>query len=385
MGGTSNGLARFDGLRFTTFRSGDTPGLRSNRILCLYEDAYGALWIGTDGGGLACYHSGQFTALGSEEGLSSDTVLCLGEDAAGRLWVGTDSGLNLHEAGRFTTFFKPDGLPDDRVTAICQPIGLPLLISTRQKLCQYRREALAAFEAPLSPGVQTNLTCLREDHTGRLWMGGETGLCRLPAAGTNDAGPQLQVQPKAVLALVERKYHEMWFGTGFGELGRVVTDESTLRAEVIWRSQLSVTALCEDREGNLWVGTGGEGLRRIKHRRLRLVPWPEAQAASGAPCLFLTPQGELRLVGGDKNLYAWQDGAFVSRNHLPLPDGVGIQTVCQTRAGEIWVGTSRDGLFKCGAGELQQFSERAGISDVRSRCCVETGPGDSGSEPVMAG
>ena len=85
--GTSNGLARFDGVRFTTFRSPDTPGLRSNRILCLYEDAYGALWIGTDGGGLTCYHSGQFTALGSEQGLSSDTVLCLGEDDAGRLWV----------------------------------------------------------------------------------------------------------------------------------------------------------------------------------------------------------------------------------------------------------------------------------------------------------
>jgi ligand-binding sensor domain-containing protein len=361
--GTSNGLARFDGLRFTIFRSADTLGLRSNRILCLYEDAYGALWIGTDGGGLACYHSGHFTALGSEEGLSSDTVLCLGEDEARRLWVGTDSGLNLQEAGRFTTFFKTDGLPDDRVTAICQPIGLPLLISTRHRLCQYRREALAAFEAPLSPGAQTNLTCLHEDHEGQLWMGGETGLFRLPAAGTNNTNRSLQVQPGPVLALVERKEHEMWFGTRLGELCRVVTNGNTLRGEVIWRSQRSVTALCEDREGNLWVGTAGDGLRRIKHRRLRLVPWPETQVAGGSPCLFLTPQGELRLVGGDKNLYGWQEGAFVLRNHLPLPDGVGIQTACQTREGEVWVGTLRDGLFECGSGELQQFSERAGISD----------------------
>lgn len=256
--GTSNGLARFDGVRFTTFRSADTPGLRSNRILCLYEDAYGALWIGTDGGGLACYHSGQFTALGSEEGLSSATVLCLGEDEAGRLWVGTDSGLNLYEAGRFTTFFKTDGLPDDRVTAICQPIGLPPVIATGDGLCQYRREALAAFEAPLPPEAKTNLTCLREDHERRLWMGGETGLFQLPAAGTNDAGQPLQVQPGAVLALVERKEHEMWFGTRFGELYRVVTGENTWRVEVIWRSQRSVTALCEDREGNLWVGLRGK-------------------------------------------------------------------------------------------------------------------------------
>jgi ligand-binding sensor domain-containing protein/signal transduction histidine kinase len=361
--GTLNGLARFDGLRFTTFRSADTPGLRSNRILCLYEDAYGALWIGTEGGGLACYDSGQFTALGSEEGLSSDTVLCLGEDKAGRLWVGTDSGLNLYEGRRFTTFFKTDGLPDDRVTVICQPIGMPLLISTRQRLCQYRREALAGFEAPLSPGAQTNLTCLREDHEGRLWMGGETGLFRLPAAGANDAAQPLQAQPKAVLALVERREHETWFGTRSGELCRVVTNENTLGGEVIWRSQCPVTALCEDREGNLWVGTAGEGLRRVKPRRLRLVPWPETQVASGSPCLFLTPEGELRLVGGDKNLYGWQDGAFALRNHLPLPDGVGIQTACQTRDGEIWVGTLRDGLFECGPDEFQQFSERAGISD----------------------
>ena len=46
--GTSNGLARFDGVRFVTFRSADTPGLRSNRIRCLYEDLRGVLWIGTE-------------------------------------------------------------------------------------------------------------------------------------------------------------------------------------------------------------------------------------------------------------------------------------------------------------------------------------------------
>ena len=53
--GTSNGLARFDGVRFATYRAVDEPGLRSNRILCLYEDSRGSLWIGTEDGGLARY------------------------------------------------------------------------------------------------------------------------------------------------------------------------------------------------------------------------------------------------------------------------------------------------------------------------------------------
>jgi ligand-binding sensor domain-containing protein len=36
--GTLGGLARFDGVWFTSFNSGNTPGLKSSRIVSLYED-----------------------------------------------------------------------------------------------------------------------------------------------------------------------------------------------------------------------------------------------------------------------------------------------------------------------------------------------------------
>src|SRR6266404_278247 len=48
--GTLNGLARFDGLRFTTFDESNTPKLNSSPIINLFEDRQGNLWIGTDGG-----------------------------------------------------------------------------------------------------------------------------------------------------------------------------------------------------------------------------------------------------------------------------------------------------------------------------------------------
>src|SRR6516165_8933378 len=49
---TLDGLARFDGVRFTVFNKANSPGLSSNRILALYEDRQGDLWIGLDDGGL---------------------------------------------------------------------------------------------------------------------------------------------------------------------------------------------------------------------------------------------------------------------------------------------------------------------------------------------
>lgn len=45
--GTLNGLVRFDGIQFTVFDENNTPELGSSRIVHLFEDSRGNLWIGT--------------------------------------------------------------------------------------------------------------------------------------------------------------------------------------------------------------------------------------------------------------------------------------------------------------------------------------------------
>ena len=46
------GLTRFDGARFETFDRANTPQLRNSGIHTLWPDPDGALWVGTNGGGL---------------------------------------------------------------------------------------------------------------------------------------------------------------------------------------------------------------------------------------------------------------------------------------------------------------------------------------------
>ncbi len=363
--GTSNGLARFDGVRFATYRVMDEPGLRSNRILCLHEDSRGAIWIGTEEGGLARYRGGQFTSLTTAEGLSSDTVLCLREDKAGDLWVGTASGLNRRRAGQFNTFFKVDGLPDDRVGAVCRPRTAPLLFATEKGLCQFSGERLSPYGAPAWSEMQTNICCLHSDREGQLWMGGEEGLFRLPASGANGTDPPTKVSSASVLCLAEGADGSVWFGTSAGDLWRGAAPGATnsLGPQRVWHFPGPVTTLHEDNEGNLWAGTAGDGLHRLKRRQLRLIPLAERLGRKWAPCVFETAAGELRLVAGDKGLYRFQGGQFALLERLPLPDGVAVQTVCATPAGALWIGTLRDGLIECGWGVLNQFSERDGLSD----------------------
>ena len=49
--GTSGGLVRFDGIRFTVFDRSNAPALRDDSITTLRPAHDGSLWIGTEGGG----------------------------------------------------------------------------------------------------------------------------------------------------------------------------------------------------------------------------------------------------------------------------------------------------------------------------------------------
>ena len=46
--GTSDGLVRFDGLRFTTFANANAPGLPTQKVFALAVGKDGSLWLGTD-------------------------------------------------------------------------------------------------------------------------------------------------------------------------------------------------------------------------------------------------------------------------------------------------------------------------------------------------
>ncbi len=51
--GTQNGLARFDGVDFQIFNENNTSAIKNNRIVKLYGDNEGTLWVSGEGGGIA--------------------------------------------------------------------------------------------------------------------------------------------------------------------------------------------------------------------------------------------------------------------------------------------------------------------------------------------
>jgi ligand-binding sensor domain-containing protein/signal transduction histidine kinase len=100
--GTQDGLNRFDGYDFKTYRHqpGNPNTLSHNFVWCMYEDKDGIIWIGTFGGGVSRLDPAIdiFThfknAEGDKNSLSDNRVTSIVEYPEGTLWIGTDDGIN---------------------------------------------------------------------------------------------------------------------------------------------------------------------------------------------------------------------------------------------------------------------------------------------------
>jgi hypothetical protein len=107
---TIDGLARFDGVRFTTFDRSNTPGIESNRFLTLYESASGDLWLGSESG-VTRYHEGVFTSYTTNDGLPRPMVNGISGDETGNIWVLAEGAIMRWQRGRFVPIgAQPEGV-----------------------------------------------------------------------------------------------------------------------------------------------------------------------------------------------------------------------------------------------------------------------------------
>src|SRR5262245_9579804 len=92
--GTLNGLARFDGVRFTVFDAANADAPLLHRVTSLLESRDGSLWAGGRNG-LTRLREGRFTSYTLPDELPTGGVRQIVEDTRARLWVRTRSDLML--------------------------------------------------------------------------------------------------------------------------------------------------------------------------------------------------------------------------------------------------------------------------------------------------
>jgi ligand-binding sensor domain-containing protein/signal transduction histidine kinase len=361
--GTDEGLARFDGIRFTIFDQSNTAALHDNGILTLKVGADGSLWIGTRGGGLARYKDGLFRGFGVSEGLTNGFVRTIYEDRRQTLWVGTDRGFFRREGERFVRLDNTPEVPLASVVSIGEDDAGRIWATSNAGLLSAGDKLL---RVPSDCGAgPTNI--LQQSSHGFLWVIGTMGAARLKNGCMALEPPLPAIR---MTSLIEDRDGTLWIGTMGKGLMRARSDGVTSITALSGLPDNAVNVVFEDRELNLWIGCQ-DGLVRLTKRSGRNIGAQDGLEDDNVSTVYADPHDNLWFTTLTGQVYRVANGV-VQRYRLPAPTAdLRVTTVFQERKGAMWFGTSGSGLVSVEGNGATVFTKANGLRSNTVRQILE--------------
>ncbi len=366
--GTYGGLARFDGVRFVTYDTGNTEALHSNAVQALAEARDGSLWIGTAGGGLTRFQDGRFANYTVRDGLGSDNVRVLYEDAVGTLWIGTNDGLSAFRDGRFTTYGTREGLSSTVIRAIVEDEDGALWIGTNGGGLDRLMDGKITHTT-VKDGLPSDFVfALLPSRDGTLWIGTNGGGLARRREGKIEVFTTRDGLPGNIIwSLHEDALGTLWIGTYGGGIARFRDGRFTTLTTRDGLSNDFVRTLLSDREGSLWIGTYSGGLSRLRDGRFTAYSSREGLSHDVTRAIFEDRKGTLWVGTTGGGLCRMQGVSF--RCFEP-PDGLvgdreghasDVRAFYEDEEGALWVGTAGAGLFRYADGKFRRYSTKEGL------------------------
>jgi signal transduction histidine kinase/ligand-binding sensor domain-containing protein len=321
--GTPKGLARFDGVRFEKFNESNTPGLGGGAVVRLFEDSQGNLWVGTETGVVLVSRDGQVTPvnIGRE---ARPQAVC--EDSTGAVWLYMANG----------------------------------------QLARYRDKHFEVWN--VSGGLPSRSRPLIAENGTLLWVGTDmslTGIGPLQAAAVSALPVAYEVPVARLDFLLPSKGGGYW-RLADGKIQKWQTNRLEKDfGSCPWTNSMYITSACEDQEGDLIVGTYGDG-----------VYWFDAKGGftrlSGGK--ELSHNTILSLVMDREGcLWVGTNGGGLNRVRrqvfgvLAASQGLTVQSVCEDESGGLWIGYNGEEVQRWSTNGLQMFTVRARIGELAVR------------------
>jgi signal transduction histidine kinase/ligand-binding sensor domain-containing protein len=387
--GTLHGLMRFDGLHFTLFDVMNTPGLPSNRIVYLFEDRKTNLWVGTESSGLCCIHNGVVKNF-DLHGMTAK-IIYAEEDEVGTVWFCTDDGkiFNVH-AGEID-------LNPSKISSQLYNHAYHVSVSAAnggawrsqdgqiQKLhggrveknwgaCPWpTRLVLALFRSGSSSfpvQFDLNVTAACCDHDGNLIVGTRaSGVYWCGADGTfQHIATKQGLSSDDVLSLCLDRAGDVWVGTDGNGLNRIKRKlfDTPLKLHA-WDAQ----SLAADSQGGLWAAFNARG---ISYWTTNTIQDFAIGSLSNAWCVLVDDKQRVWSGTRDDGLFLFGDNHFVNAPGAEIL-GKAIFALFESRDEHLWAGT-QNGLADFNGQDWRLFTRRDGLSENSVRAIAEDKAGN---------
>lgn len=266
----------------------------------------------------------RFTKIDADDGLTQSTTYVVVQDDLGFMWFGTEDGLIRYDGYKFNKVTiqsnEIEGQSDQWINALVSAGNGDLWIGTRQGGLSYYHAETGLFDLfvhdELAPNSlnSNHVNVLFKDRFDRLWIGTTAGLDMLDKRTS-----------------------------GF-------THFSIGHADEAGSESMTITGLCDDREGNLWIGTGAEGLFKLNPKTGDVIHFSfdrtdqSSLISNNIRGILPADEGSIWIATtSGLNYFTPSAGTFIRYQHSSeIPDTLVdnyIRTMTLDPNGNLWLGT----------------------------------------------
>lgn len=402
-----------DSIKFNRFifESDGSDSVHTAKVVTIFENKKGELWIGTMASGLYRIDKTKTQVThfvydkNNPKSISSNNISDVNEDSFGKMWIGTqNSGLNLYNFGQneFVHYKssenKETNLSSNKISKLYEDKSGVFWIGTNTNglnTINLKRKKFFCFSHSKDKknSLSGNLVrCFYKDKQGFLWIGTEgNGLNRYDPNKKkfthfrhNPENPY-SISNDNIKAIVADKTGYLWIATSGGlNQFNPKTKKFIHFKHDAYNSQSissnSIETLLIDNNNILWIGTSDKGLdkydiklNKFEHFRFDKQN-PFSIPGNYILSLFEDHFGHLWIGGwgGGLSQYDAKNIRFIRFSHNPVdPNSICddmISSIYETRhqgKSTLWVGTARGLSFmkndNASLGKFNHYFEKDGL------------------------
>jgi ligand-binding sensor domain-containing protein len=248
-------------------------GLSNNSVSCIYQDRKGFMWFGTSDG-LNRYDGYKFTIfrnnVNDTNSILKNWITAINEDEHNNVWVGTLNGLSIYEPSKgkfFTPTFLKDGNPvpqkiDFEITGVVVDKQHNKFIASHKGLFLRTNNSKPAVRVPLYANNKLvkdfNVVSISFDSVlNKVWLYvSEVGLCLYNPA--NQQVRLVRAIEKYASCISVEAGKKVWVAANNKLYAYDVAANNLAIVNVANLGE--VRCLTTDRSGILWIATNGRGI-----------------------------------------------------------------------------------------------------------------------------
>lgn len=340
---TFNGLARFDGVRFRHYHVANAPGLKNNLLQSLFQDRAGRIWIGHDTGDITVWHDNHFHPIATEAGWSGAPADEFVEDHQGTVWVRNRPGWLLPVRDLAAGAVVRDVTSTRLLELVTDSDGEVWIACSDTVYRLDTSDPAAPRIAEKVPYSGSGRAQIGRATAGGIWIAAGASFRRWQRGEWTGDTRENPVRSRYAL--------NPWFETPDGRLVIGTFDDGLHvvppkgAAKRIGAAEGVpagfVTAVLEDRAGNLWAAVGDQGVCRIRPSLVTMIKPPHDWGDRAVNVVAEDRHGNLWAGTEGGGLFRYAQGAW--SNFASWPTNPVVTALRRDRDGNLWAGFA-DGL-----------------------------------------